>query len=46
MSEMLFDLETDPYERSNLAADPAFGDILNELRAQLPVLRAEALNPS
>jgi len=30
--EMLFDLQADPAERRNLADDPAYADVLNEMR--------------
>src|SRR5690606_11911306 len=33
--ELLFDVETDPYETNNLAADPDFRSILLELREKL-----------
>ncbi|WP_367281138.1 choline-sulfatase [Sneathiella sp.] len=31
--ELLFDLETDPHEMSNLAQDPAFATVLEQMRA-------------
>jgi Arylsulfatase A and related enzymes len=33
--ELLFDLENDPHETRNLAGDPAYADVLNDLRARL-----------
>ena len=34
-AELLFDLEADPHETKNLAADPAHGDTLRDLRGRL-----------
>jgi arylsulfatase A-like enzyme len=36
----LFDLQQDPYERTNLAADPAYADTFAELRRRLEQWRA------
>ena len=33
--EMLFDVEADPYETINLASDPAYADVLRDLRTRL-----------
>ena len=33
--EALYDIENDPHEVSNLAADPAFQEVLEELRVEL-----------
>jgi N-sulfoglucosamine sulfohydrolase len=33
--EELYDLEKDPHELKNVAADPAYGKVLADLRAQL-----------
>lgn len=33
--EMLFDLQTDPLERNNLAGDPKYAAVLNEMRQKL-----------
>lgn len=35
-TEELYDRRVDPYEWQNLAEDPAYEDILNELRAKVP----------
>ncbi len=40
VTEELYDLVTDPYERTNLATDPAYAGVLEEMRSRLEVLRA------
>jgi hypothetical protein len=39
--EELYDLETDPNEQKNLAADPAFGRVLELMRRDLDRQMAE-----
>jgi arylsulfatase A-like enzyme len=34
-AEQLFDLEKDPHEVNNLASDPAFAEVLDELRSEM-----------
>ncbi len=43
--EMLFDLHTDPLERRNLANDPAYASVLNELRTALERWMDETEDP-
>ena len=38
----LFDLETDPHELRNVYADPAYADVVRELRGELRRLQTEA----
>ena len=42
MAEM-YDLEKDPYELQNLARDPAFAKVREEMKKELRKLTAEAL---
>jgi len=43
--EELYDLENDPFEINNLAADPAFNDVLTGLRVRLYEWMAETNDP-
>ncbi|MEM9702418.1 MAG: sulfatase/phosphatase domain-containing protein, partial [Planctomycetota bacterium] len=45
-AEELYDLEADPHELNNLAADPAHAETLNELRTALNEWRTETADPS
>ena len=44
-AEELYDLEKDPYERHNLAADPAHAELLQSLRGQLAQFRKQQGEP-
>jgi uncharacterized sulfatase len=39
--EMLFAIDKDPYEQNNLAANPEYEQVLNEMREQLAAWRKQ-----
>ena len=41
----LFDLEKDPHEMKNVADDPAYADVLKDLRSQLMARLKETNDP-
>ena len=44
-SEMLFDLQTDPWERKNLTTDPSYADVLERMRSILEDWMRETNDP-
>src|SRR5690606_33518730 len=40
-AEELYDVQADPWERVNLAADPAFSTLLKQFRKEMAVIRKE-----
>src|SRR5690606_36069752 len=40
-AEELYDVQADPWERVNLAADPAFSDMLEQFRKEMAAIREE-----